>query len=74
MYLEACANSSACKAGAEKIQGGGGVCRECGGARLTPKEIAFLSVKRIESIVPRPTAEADDAMGVPRSWREKHHD
>lgn len=26
------------------------------------------------SIVPRPTAEADDALGVPREWREKHHD
>lgn len=27
-----------------------------------------------ESIVPRPTAEADDALGVPQEWREKHHD
>lgn len=25
-------------------------------------------------IVPRPTAEADDALGVPREWREKHND
>lgn len=27
-----------------------------------------------DSIVPRPTAEADDAMGVPREWRKRHHD
>ena len=27
-----------------------------------------------DSIVPRPTAEADDAMGVPKDWREQHHD
>lgn len=26
------------------------------------------------SIVPRPSAEADDALGVPKSWREKHKD
>ena len=26
------------------------------------------------SIVPRPNPEADDALGVPSAWREKHHD
>jgi NTP pyrophosphatase (non-canonical NTP hydrolase) len=29
---------------------------------------------RDRSIVPRPTAEADDALGVPQKWREDHHD
>jgi hypothetical protein len=27
-----------------------------------------------DCIVPRPTAEADDALGVPREWRERHND
>lgn len=27
-----------------------------------------------DCIVPRPTAEADDALGVPREWRESHND
>lgn len=27
-----------------------------------------------KSIIPRPSPEADDALGVPRAWREKHKD
>lgn len=29
---------------------------------------------RDRSIVPRPSAEADDALDVPRKWRKVHHD
>jgi hypothetical protein len=27
-----------------------------------------------ETVIPRPSFEADDALGVPASWRTKHHD
>ena len=33
-----------------------------------------LTLDEAESIIPRPTAEADDALGVPREWRDKRHD
>jgi hypothetical protein len=29
---------------------------------------------REKSIVPRPSAEADDALGTPFLWRDEHHD
>ena len=37
-----------------------------------PCDIQRLAMEREDSIVPRPSAEADDALGVPREWREKH--
>jgi hypothetical protein len=37
-----------------------------------PCDIQRLAMEQEDSIVPRPSAEADDALGVPREWRETH--
>jgi hypothetical protein len=45
------------------------------GKKFCPRHEMEAAMQREPGcIVPRPTAEIDDALGVPAEWREKHHD
>jgi hypothetical protein len=63
-----------------EIVKGGAICSKCGSAMVfdglmswsCPKCAAPTPADMDESIVPNPTWESDDALGVPREWRESH--